>query len=63
MGVIKLMVKGEERHERKIFCEYPHYTWDNYFSGDQKMDWLSGNVFVATITCRSARLPEDIEGQ
>ena len=62
MEVMKLMVEGWEGDERKTFCEHPHSTWENYFSGDQIMNWLGGNGFGSTMTCRRDRLPGEIEG-
>ena len=60
MEVMNLVLKVEEGDERKIFREHPHSTWDNYFSGDQIINWISGNVFGATMTCRRDRLPGEI---
>lgn len=37
---------------RQIFDGYPHFTWDNHFSGDRIMDYLGENGFGATMTCR-----------
>jgi hypothetical protein len=34
---------------RQIFLEKPHSTWDNYFSGDDVMDFLGERGFAATI--------------
>ena len=62
MEVMKLVVEGEEGGEREIFCEHPHSTWDNYFSGDQIMNLIGGDLFGATMTCRRDRLPGYIEG-
>ena len=61
MEVMKLMVEGEEGDEKKIFFEHPQSTWENYFSGDQIMNWICGNEFGATIMFRRDRLPGDIE--
>ena len=62
MEVMKLMVEGEEGDKRKIFREHLHSTWENYFSGEQIMNWLGGNEFGSTMTCRRDRLPGEIEG-
>ena len=59
---MKLMVEGEEEDE-KSFREHPHSTWERYFSGDNIMDWLGGNGFGSTMTCRSYWLQGDIEGK
>ena len=52
--IIKPMVDLE--HEvpgiKQTFATYPHFTWDNYFSGDHIMDWLGENGFGATMMCR-----------
>lgn len=32
-------------------------TWDNYFSGDQIMEWLGANGFSATMTTNRGRAP------
>ena len=63
MEVMKLMAEEEERDERKIFCEHPHSTRDNYFSGYQIMNWLNGNGFGDTMTCRRDRFPGETPGQ
>ena len=63
MEVMKLMVEGEDGYERKTFHENPHSTWENYFSGDQIMNWLGGNGFGSTMTCRRDWFPADIEGK
>ena len=47
----------------KIFREHPHSTWENYFSGDQIMDWLGGNLFGATMSCMRDRFPGEIDGK
>ena len=62
--MIKPMVEKEPQVQgvKKLFQDYPHFTWDNHFSGDQIMDWLGENGFSATMTCRRNRLPKDIPG-
>eukprot|EP00549_Striatella_unipunctata_P025554 CAMPEP_0118723430 /NCGR_PEP_ID=MMETSP0800-20121206/31998_1 /TAXON_ID=210618 ORGANISM="Striatella unipunctata, Strain CCMP2910" /NCGR_SAMPLE_ID=MMETSP0800 /ASSEMBLY_ACC=CAM_ASM_000638 /LENGTH=112 /DNA_ID=CAMNT_0006631853 /DNA_START=360 /DNA_END=695 /DNA_ORIENTATION=+ len=45
----------------KIFCEPPNFTWDNYFSGYEIMDYLGENGFSATMTCRQDRLPRGVK--
>ena len=57
MEVMNLMVVGVEGCEKKILCEHPHSTWDNYLIGYQIIDWLGGNGFGATITCSRYWLP------
>ena len=61
--VMKLMVEVEEGDEKKILCEHPHSTWDNYFSGYQIIDCLGGYGFEAKMMCRRDWLPGDIEGR
>ena len=53
------MVIGSPRRGegRQIFSEKPHSTWDNYFSGDQIMDYLGEKGYAATMTCQRNRLP------
>ena len=63
MEATKLAVEGEEGDERKIFCEQPHSTWDNKFSGYQIMNWIGGNGFVDMIMFRGDWLQGDIEGK
>ena len=55
--VINLTAEEEDEDERKIVCEQPNSTWDNYFSGDQILDWLGGNRFGDTMTFRMDWLP------
>ena len=60
MDVLKLVVEGEEGDKKTILCKHPHSAWDNYFSGDHIMDWLGGNGFGATMTCRRDKLPGEV---
>ena len=57
--LLQPMVIGEVQkpHTRQIFREKPHSTWDNYFSGDEVLDYLGKNGFAATMTCQRNRLP------
>ena len=57
MEAMKLMVEGEDGDKIKIFREYLHSIWENYFSGYQIMDWLGGDGFGATVVCRRDQLP------
>ena len=45
---------------RKIFKEKPHTTWDNYFSGDDIMNWCGKNEWPCTMTCQRGRLPKKV---
>ena len=44
-----------------IFREKPHFTWDNYFSGDAIIDYACEEGFGLTMTCRRDRLPKGIK--
>ena len=61
--VMKLMVEVDERDEIKIFREHPQSMLDNYFSGDQIMNWLGEDGIGATMPCRRDRLLGEIEGK
>ena len=63
MEMIKPMIVGSESTAKKIFKEKPHSTWDNYFSGDQIMEWLGQQGFGCTMMARRDRLPEKIPEQ
>ena len=56
------LVVGNDPKESKqqIFAEKPHSTWDNYFSGDQILNWLGSQGYGATMTFRRDRLPKDV---
>ena len=41
--VINLTAEEEDEDERKIVCEQPNSTWDNYFSGYQIMNRIGQN--------------------
>ena len=43
-----------------IFRDKPHITWDNYFCGDQLMEYAAEEGFGLTMTVRRDRLPADI---
>jgi hypothetical protein len=45
----------------QIFSEKPHSTWDNYFSGDQIMDYLGEQGLAGTMTCQRNRLPKGVD--
>jgi len=42
---------------RQIFEAPPHITLDNFFSGDQVLQYLGERGYQATMTCRRDRLP------
>ena len=46
---------------RGIFSEKPHFTFDNFFSGDEIFSYASENDWGLTMTCRRDRLPKGIE--
>lgn len=58
---LEQMVDGIPSEEKKIFRQCPHITWDNYFSGEQVMDYAGKKGFGLTTTCRRDRLPRKIE--
>ena len=50
-ALMPMVVGAEDKPNcRQIFPEKPHSTWDNYFSGDDVMDYIGKNGFSATIT-------------
>lgn len=58
------MVEGaEEGNVKKIFRLHPHSTWDNYFCGDNIMNWIGQNGFGTTMTIRRDCLPKAILGK
>ena len=60
--VDELVVKPNPQKKQQIFSEKPHSTWDNFFSGDNIMDWLGRKGFGATMTCQCDHLPSSISG-
>ena len=51
-------------HEYKmkpIYTQKPHITADNYFSGDNVMDYLGERGYGMTCTCRRDRLPSQMK--
>eukprot|EP00957_Ditylum_brightwellii_P183909 14008481-Ditylum_brightwellii.AAC.1 len=60
---LKPMIQGETGDCRKIFTKYPCSTWDNYFSSNRIMDWMSGEGFGGVMNCRRDLLPGDISGE
>jgi hypothetical protein len=62
MEIITPRIQGQTEVEgiRQIFKEFPHSTWDNFFSGDQIFNWLGEKGFAATMTCRRDRLPFEV---
>ena len=45
---------------RALFQTKPHMTWDNYFSGDDIMNYAADEGFGLTMTCRRDRLPGNV---
>jgi len=45
---------------RALFQTKPHMTWDNYFSGDEIMNYAAEQGFGVTMTCRRDRLPNNV---
>ena len=59
--IMPLIVGQEQPPGLNRLCKSkPHFTYDNYLSGDSIMDLLSGNRFSAVMTCRLYRLPSNI---
>jgi len=56
---VQMMLKTDA-NPNGIFFERPHFTWDNYFSGDAIMDYLRSKGFATTMTCRRDRLPQEV---
>jgi len=48
---------------RRIFSEPPHTTWDNFFSGDQTMEYIASKGLGITCTVNQGRLPSKVPGQ
>jgi hypothetical protein len=46
---------------RGIFSKKPHFTWDNFFSGDVIFDYAAENGWGLTMTCQRDRFPKGIE--
>jgi hypothetical protein len=47
-------------HRMCLWDGHPHFTWENYFSGDQIFDYMGNLGFGALMTCRRDRLPSRI---
>jgi len=45
---------------RAIFNQKPPIAWDNFFSGDDIMEYAASQGFGLTMTCRRDRLPKDV---
>ena len=60
--LINPLIKGNPKDEndtrRQIFDDTPHITLDNFFSGDQVLQYLGERGYQATMTCRRDRLPD-----
>ena len=56
----KLCVEAVPNRPRPVFCEKPHVTWDNYFSGDDALEFSCKRGFGMTCTTRRDRLPKGI---
>ena len=50
---ITLLIVGEEQQPgvNQIFKSKPHFTFDNYFSGDLIMNYLGNNGYGDVMTC------------
>lgn len=59
--LIPLITGGTTNRPRPLFKgEKPHITWDNFFSGDNIMQYAAEQGFGFTSTCRRDRLPKGI---
>jgi hypothetical protein len=60
----KLLVQQENQgngsSRSEVFREKPHLTFDNFFSGDNTLNFACDNGFGITMTCRRDRLPKGI---
>jgi len=54
------LFQRNEYRPRGIFREKPHFTCDNYFSGDVLLKYACKEGFGLTMTCRRDRLPKGI---
>ena len=56
------LIVGEEQKPgaKQIFISKPHFTYDNYFSGDFIINYLKKNGLSVVMTCRQDRLPSNI---
>jgi hypothetical protein len=61
--MLEPMILGEpnQKNVRQIFPEKPHITCNNYFSGDEVMDYLGEKGFSATMTCQRNGLPQGVD--
>ena len=55
------MIVGEEGANKLLFSQYPHMTWDNYFSGDEIMNYLGERGYGAIMTSRRDQLPKEFD--
>jgi hypothetical protein len=51
---------GEDDKRMFLWDELPHFTWNNYFSGDQIFDYMGNLGFDALMMCRRDGLPSRI---
>jgi hypothetical protein len=51
---------GEDGDAMYLWDELPHFTWDNYFSGDQIFDYMGNLRFGALMMCPQDHLPSGI---
>jgi hypothetical protein len=51
---------GANDNAMYLWNELPHFTWDNYFSGDKIFNHIGLLRFGALMTCRQDRLPAGI---
>jgi len=64
--ILKMVQPGDAEDPNKpkaIFTEKPHITWDNFFSGDQTMEYCASKGLVITCTVNRGRLPGKVPAQ
>ena len=56
------LLQGTAR-QPAIFSIKPHVTVDNFFSGDEMVEFAADNGFGLIVTCRRDRLPRGVPGK
>ncbi|MGL5935917.1 MAG: hypothetical protein ACRCZI_09885, partial [Cetobacterium sp.] len=58
LSVAMATIADRKKHpHRGILRGQPHMTWDNFFSGDEILEYAAEKGFGLTMTCRRDRLP------
>jgi len=58
-----LEMVADENNPRGIFSDKPHMTWDNYFSGDNSMNYCAEKGVGFTCTVQCGRLPGKVKAE